>query len=736
MIPRSHAAWLGPLLLVGSSTALAAMAFVALRVPVDNAGPWHVGKGLVVVLLGGFAGAAAFALTFLALHVAATVRGVALRHPRAAWTVCQVVGAVAVLLAAAAAVARGWSGQPAGTAAGLVISVICACAVGTASAVLLLGWTLTGPRMGVMRVVVVAASLYLSASCLLSFRHWPPGGTMAAVAVALAFLWTGATRKTPAGPEVILGLGLLFLVVLYPKAGGTVSGAARVLVQGALAVVLGTVTVLWVRRLARWHGRLLRFADAAAVLPLAYVLFLCFDGQLLGGPLEVPLFAPMLWLILRLWRGMQRDPRTWVNAAADIVFALLLGGLVVLFLVWFADVLDLPVTEVRALRAATDHLGELIDLPWWSWAAVDVLLVAVFLAAALGNRPLKRLGDGLGRIRLPRVLEVLRRTLSVLKIVLLTLVFLGLAGPPALAPVLSRHLRDRYTAEWRGDLDARGESALLQQISASLARSPRVLPVLTEMLIRVHDSTGPDSHDTGDESAPMPAARDLAHRMGELQARALLPLSLSLPSLGPSTPEAAEPPAAAAVHDAGLDGTAGDAADLSGRLTREQDQRAAAREREHQEEQVAEHAATLVTGALGNLTFGHGEAIGLVREFLDGLAESGLRTVFLRWTGRLPSGTTPEEPPGAQQLVEPDPAALQRAADLQLTDELTTAGVEIGGDPAQSRDDREPPLTAAVDLAEHTRQLQHGTDACAGCVHYVEPGEHGGRGEEPPIHGE
>jgi hypothetical protein len=463
-------------------------------------------------------------------------------------------------------------------------------------------------------------------------------------------------------------------------------------------------------------------------------MFLWFDGQLLGGPLEVPLFAPMLWLAVRLWRWMRADSRTPVSAAADIVFAVLLGALLVIFLVWLANLLDLPAAEVGALRAAAAHLGDLIDLPWWTWASADLLLAALFLTAALGPRRFRRITEALGRIRLPGALDGVRRTLSVLRIGLLSLLFLGLAAPPAVGPVLSRHIRARYTADLRQDLDARGEIALYQQITLRFTQSPQALPVLTNMLLRVHEATAPGSDRAADRdrNEAGPDARDLAYRMGELQARALLPFSVSFGD-GP-TPRTSEPPTATAVRDAGVDGTAADAADLAARLNRAQDERENADRRGQQAEHAAEHAAAVVTGALGTIALGHGVVIGLVREYLDGLAESGLRNVFLFWTDRAASGSgsraAPDEPPAAARIVEPDPRAIQQAADEQLSEELSSAGIQFGTDPAQSRDDRESPVAAAVDLANHTRGLQLGTVHCAGCVHFIEPGEGGEHGGE------
>jgi hypothetical protein len=401
--------------------------------------------------------------------------------------------------------------------------------------------------------------------------------------------------------------------------------------------------------------------------------------------------------------------------------------------VWLANLLDLPVAEVSALRGAAASLGGLIDLPWWTWASADMLLAAAFLTAALGPRRLRRFTGALGRIRLPGALDVLRRSLSVLKIILLTVVFLGLAGPPALGPVLSRHIRARYTAELQQELDARGEAALYQEISLGLARSPQALPVLTQMLVEVHDSTGHSSN----EREPSPAARDLAHRMGELQAQTLLPFTFRIGA--DATRRASEPPVAAAVREAGMNGTAADSADLAARLSREQAEATDADAREHETEQAAEHAAAVVTGALGNVTFGHGVVFGLVREYLDGLAESGLRNVFLLWADRAVQRPQLAEPPDASRVVEPVPSALRAAADEQLTEELLSAGIEPGTDPAQARADRESPVASAVHLAAHTRGLHNGTARCSGCAHFIAPGREGGEhgGEDAGgVHGE
>ncbi len=715
--------------LVGSAVGLGLLPALLIRLPIKSIGLF--GSVAVEVLLSAVAGGAAAGATLVAQRLGVVARRFIGQHRRSVRIAGKAMAADAVLLAISGAVAAGWSGEPAGAAATVVAMAVFACTVGTGSALLSIGWVLVRARRpAVMRPVAVVLSLYLSVGCFLLLERLPPGRTLMMVALALSFLWVAIMRSTPAGFGAILGFFLLMMVAVWHQ-DGPGSAVVRALVQIVIAVVLGTATVRLVRRSTGRCPRLRRFVGAMAIVPLAYVLFLLFDDQLLGGPLEAPVFALMVWLTVRLWRWMQEHDRALVSAAADIVFALLLGAVLVLLLVWLANLLDLPLTEVKALRGAAADLGDLIDLPWWIWASADILLTAVFLTVVLGSGRLRRVNEALGRIRVPGVVGVVRRTLSVLRIGLLLLVFLGLAAPPTVGPVLSRRIQARYTVALRKDLTARGETAFYQAVIGRFAHSRQALPVLTQMLVEVYDSA-PHSSDQG---GPTPTALDLAHRMGELQARTVLPFQP--PSEEDPTRQPSQPPTATAVRAAGMDGNAADSADLDTRLTRQRDEDDHAETHEHEAEQAAEHAAAAVTGALGLVTFGHGVVVGLVREYLDGLAESGLSNVFLSWTDRARSGADPAEPPTAVRVVEPDPLALRTAADFQLTEELVSSGIEPGSDPAQSRADHRSPIAAAVALADHTRGLQSGTVQCTGCSHFPEPGG-GEHGEEDigGIHGE
>lgn len=721
--------------LVGTAVGLGLLPVLVRWLPDIGFGlPATIAGSLGLAVLAGWAGAFAAGLL---QGLGREVRGLAARHRRAVRIGTAPAGVWALLLGAAGAVALGWSGGPVGAAGAAVFTALCAAGVAALSVLLLLERVLGGARRGVAGPAAVMLGLYLSAALFLLFTHRWHGALLVAGALAAVYLTAsslaGSGEARASGP--FLGMCLLLGAFLLGVTHGAHGAVARLAPPAFLAAVLGTVTVLSVRRFAYWHGRLARYATAAAVVPLAYVMFLWFDGQLLGGPWEAPVFVPLLWLAVRLWRRMADDSRTPVAAAADIVFAVLLGAVLVLFLVWLANVLDLPVAEVEALRGAAADLGDLIDLPWWTWAAADVLLASAFLAAALGAGRMGRAAGALERARLPGALGGLRRTLAVLKTVLLSLVFVGLAGPPAVGPVLGHRIRAHYTADRQEELTARGRSALYQAITLRFTGSSQALPVLTRVIAEVYDRTAPHSAsgDGSDPAQPTRAARDLAHRMGVLQARALFPFSGMPPDggwqWGPMPPANAAAGAEAAARGSGMDAPIAGSADLAARLTREEDQEAAAGAQQEQAERAAEHAAAVVTGALGNLAFGHGVVIGLVREYLDGLAESGIGDLFLTRVVPALSRPAAEPAPSADRLVEPDATALRRAADGEVRDALRSAGVMPGTDLEQARLDGESPAAAAVDLAARSRDIRHGAASCAGCIRFDDVRE-GGRGGE------
>lgn len=645
----------------------------------------------------------------------------------------------ALLLAVAGAVALGWSGEPVGAVARVVALGVLGCAVSACVVLLSFGPLLIGGRpvvMVVMRWGAGVLGLCLAVLVTLPLGSAPVGAGLLSqlriIAMLVLFAWALGVLRTRTdfwrGPSA--GAGLWVAVFSCQEDPGFGALAARVLAQLAIAGVLGTATVLLVRRAAGRRVRLRRFVGALSIVPLAYVLFLLFDDQLLGGPLEVPLFALMVWLAVRLWRWMGSHRRPLVSAAADIVLALLLGAVLVLFLVWLADVLDLPASEVGAVHRLATDLGSVIDLPWWVWAGADVLLTAMFLTVALGPPRFRRAAEALGRIRLAGLVDAVNRTLSGLKTVLLMVVFVGLAAPPSVGPVLSERVRDRYAVAYQEDIRARDTTAFYRAVTRRFTRSPQALPVLTEMLVRVNGTAPPRPG----RDAPTPDALDLAHRMGDLEAGTVIPPPP--PTGDGSAPRTPEPPTAEAVRDAGMAGTADDADDLDARLTAEQHEQEQADDRHQAAEQAAENAAAVVTSALSTVGLGHGVVIGLVREYLDGLAESALGNLFLSWADRGVSLTGTINSAEAERIVEPDPRSLRRAADLQLSGELIASGNLLGTDPAQRRAERESPIAAAVDLADQTRTQEHAAEHCADCARTGPEGDEERGVEVGGVHGE
>jgi hypothetical protein len=126
------------------------------------------------------------------------------------------------------------------------------------------------------------------------------------------------------------------------------------------------------------------------------------------------------------------------------------------------------------------------------------------------------------------------------------------------------------------------------------------------------------------------------------------------------------------------------------------------------------------------------EVFGLVRSYLQGLAESPIGEVFRNWTRRAAgdSGSSAGPAPDAVSLVEPNARLLAIEASLQFLQTRldTKAGASSTADNRVQQELQQDPLLAAVDLANQTRFLRTGTGVCAGCSH---PGDIHNRFEEP-----
>ncbi|GAA5191445.1 hypothetical protein GCM10023322_48850 [Rugosimonospora acidiphila] len=507
------------------------------------------------------------------------------------------------------------------------------------------------------------------------------------------------------------------------------TAALSVAAQSLFALAVGT-SCAWL--VLRWtHGlpprwRWLRVPAAAAVA--AYPLFLLLANQLLGGIDEVALLPIMATLVVLAWRAMARGGRLAVRAAADAVGALGLGVVAVLTLAWLANVLDLPRTEVDAVKGVAARLRDVIDLPWWLWALVYAALTGAQLALAFGPRWATRMRSGVRRVTAGVRLGA--RTGSITGTVLMFAAFLVALAPVAVTPVLAHRMRAHYTASLSAQAAAEREQAISQAVTRAFSvPNPPDVPVLRAMLADIHTIDHP--HRAGDGPTGTEAA--LIRQLGQLQGQARQKAphaagSDAAPDTAPPHPDAA----------AGFAGTPSDAADLSRRLTTVQDQDERTDQRREAADEAADLAASTLTTVLDSVPLPFGidrfEVVGLVRGYLEGLAESPIGEAFQRWTQLAAGGTDP--PAGsttdATALVEPNAQLLEFQASLLYfqTRLDTKAGASTTADDRVRQETQQNPLLAAVDMANQTRFLRTGAGVCVGCNH---PGDLYHRFEDPGL---
>ena len=215
----------------------------------------------------------------------------------------------------------------------------------------------------------------------------------------------------------------------------------------------------------------------------------CVAALVLAGrwPLSIHAAAGVLlpaavWLSIRVWRAMNDSDRPAVRACADLAMSVLVGGSLAITLIWLADLLNMPLPEVTALRAVVTDVALIVDIPWWGWLAVYVLLVGATLAFALRPAWLKRAGLGpdrlaaisrrFARLRVVPATEVIRRVTSGVHIGLLMVLLIGLTGQVAVAPVLRARLDDRYALTLADQDQAREELAAYLQIPPEFTGQP------------------------------------------------------------------------------------------------------------------------------------------------------------------------------------------------------------------------------------------------------------------------
>jgi hypothetical protein len=133
---------------------------------------------------------------------------------------------------------------------------------------------------------------------------------------------------------------------------------------------------------------------------------------------------------------MNDSDRLTVRAAADIAVSLTLGTTFILLLIWLANMLHVPPAEVTLLRGALSLAGVAIDLPWWAWSGLYLLLAGASLAFAIWPGRLAKTIRSFARLRVVPAAEVTRRELTALHIGLLVVVLIGVAAPAVVEPGL------------------------------------------------------------------------------------------------------------------------------------------------------------------------------------------------------------------------------------------------------------------------------------------------------------
>lgn len=519
------------------------------------------------------------------------------------------------------------------------------------------------------------------------------------------------------------------LVAALVAAAGTVLAEIVAFALPAALVLAcgGWACVFAFRRTRARRRRWLRAApDVVAAATVGATLLLLMDHRLLTAlPAAGFLFPVAGWGSFLLWRTMNGSARLAVRAAADLVFALLLGATTTLLLVWLANLLGMPRAEVATLRAVLDRVGALADLPWWAWTSAWLLLAAASLAFIRWPGRLKAAAKRFERWQAVAVTEITERALTGLHVGLLTIVFVGLAAPPAVTATLGDRLDAAYQVAFQRELVEEGEVAAYTAIATELATQPKS-PVLTRLVTRIHD-IGPAA-DPDEASA---TETDNARRLGEAQALALA--IAAAPSLDPA--------ARAAAAASGLTDPVPDPSDLANRAADVRQEETKEDDTAKRIEEAGDLAAKVVASLISIPSLSDNEVFQVVREYLAGLVEdSPLKDTFAAWIERLP-GAKP--PPDAAAEVVPVPERLEQAATADLSAAFTAAGDDdpvtdpLATDPALSKAQAEDPLDGAVDIINQARYAQEQSGSCAGCavsggIDDNLPGDNNLPGDEPP----
>ncbi|MGW4255884.1 hypothetical protein ACWEK7_31095, partial [Streptomyces californicus] len=467
---------------------------------------------------------------------------------------------------------------------------------------------------------------------------WKAGGE---IVLEAAIRWF-RHRRFVASAALTLGafvgpLALLFL--LFRAFPSRLVPLAMLLFFGGWAVLLAVARCLPSENAAVRH-----LPDAPAVLLVALACEQLASGDVLTVAPAAGLFFPIaLWLSWRGRRWMRTAPRRTVQAAADVVLSAELGLVLILFMVWLANVLSFRPPQVTVVLEVVEKVQGLTEVHWLYWMAAYTALAlgsyALLRWPTLVVRAQRRLRPArFGSSRLPVRLatNAVQRSFSGINIaVMVALIFL-VAVAPVSEGAWKRPVERRYALEVERREYAQGSAAAYREILRQVSLHPRSVEGIREVIIAV-DRIAPSAEG---ESVNR-TALDIARQAGRFQAG-----TLGIDAV-PDEPVPDPDPGPA---------PEGDDLDASlGRLDETQRQRA---EREERTDRFAESASLAITRALDTLDLGDNEAVQLVKEYLSGLVEDGpVKTAFHRWgegVGR--------RPPEGGRLVRIDVSRLTAVA--------------------------------------------------------------------------
>jgi hypothetical protein len=487
---------------------------------------------------------------------------------------------------------------------------------------------------------------------------------------------------------------LAVLIVLFREFASRLVPAAAMLFFG------GWVVLLAAKRFggsSRWIVRHLPGIPTVVVAALVGQQ-LVFGGVLTTGWAAGLFFPLAVWLCLRGWRVMNRSRRLTVRAAADIVLSVMLGVVLVLSVVWLANVLSFSPAEVRWIRTTLDQTTVMTKVHWSYWLVAYTLLAVGSYAALRWRDQLARLRQQLMvRLRLTRIgtprlpvaaaVNFARRFLSGLNIVVMVFLLFVVAFP-VVDGTWRKQVANRYELELQQQRELAGASAAYDEIQEYFNSHRTDVVHLRSMVLAVHSTAPAPPGQPATETA-----RRVARQIGRFQAAAL---DLDDPGL----PAPSEPP--------GTDNLESELDQLN------QTQQETSR-RMSDVDRFAQLAALAVTRTLQIPDLPENQIVQITSEYLSGLIEDGpVKKIFYAWGKRVGKA-----PPDTDKFVKPDVRRLAgssyratRAAVLRANADLMGFFRQFGFGPRADRG----AIGQVVDLANQHRYLHDETGPCSRCV--------------------